>query len=85
MELQTPPPSYSRSWVFACSEDLMEVVFSNPYCRIRFIEESTGVARQTASTYLKKLADLGLLQERKIGREVYYINQPMIEILSSKG
>lgn len=66
------------------SKDLMEVVFSNPYCRIRFIEEHTGVTRQTASIYLRKLTEAGILEEQKIGREVYYINRGMIEILASK-
>jgi Fic family protein len=65
------------------SKDLIEVVFSNPYCRIRFIEEKTAVTRQTASTHLQKLAQLGLLREQRIGREVYYVNDRMIEILAA--
>jgi Fic family protein len=65
------------------SKDLIEVVFSNPYCRIRFIEEKTAVTRQTASTHLQKLAQLGLLREQRVGREVYYINDRMIQILAA--
>lgn len=33
--------------------------------------------RQTASAYLKTLADLGVLRAVKQGREVYYVNDAL--------
>ena len=64
------------------SKDLIEVVFSNPYCRIQFVEESSEVTRQTASARLQRLAQLNILREDRIGREVYYVNDKMIQVLA---
>ena len=63
----------------AYSKDLMEVVFSSPYCRIRFLEEQLQVSRQTASNYLQKLVEAGLLREVRVGRDVYFVNEGMLE------
>ena len=43
-----------------------------PYCKIKFVEEAGIAKRQTASEYLKTLAELGLLRPEKVGREVYF-------------
>jgi Fic family protein len=64
------------------SKDLIEVIFSNPYCRIRFLEDSKIAKRQTASGYLKKLAGMRILTPVKAGRELYYINHGLLRILS---
>ncbi len=64
------------------SKDLLEVLFTNPYCKIRFLEEAGIAKRQTAGTYLQTLEDIGLLRSVKIGREQYYINIELINILS---
>lgn len=60
------------------SKDLMEVVFSNPYCRIRFLEEQMHVSRQTASNYLQKLTQAEILREVSVGRDVYFVNDAML-------
>jgi Fic family protein len=65
------------------SKDLVEVIFSNPYCRIRFLEDSKIAKRQTASTYLQKLSGMKVLTPRKVGREMYYINDGLLRILSA--
>ena len=64
------------------SKELIEVIFSNPYCRIRFIEDSLSVQSQTASKYLRRLAELGILEPAKVGREIYYFNSPLMEALT---
>ncbi len=64
------------------SKDLIEVIYSNPYCRIRFLEEARIAKRQTASTYLRKLAAMKILKPVKAGREMYYINQALLRVLS---
>jgi Fic family protein len=64
------------------SKDLIEVVYSNPYCRIQFVEEARIAKRQTASTYLQKLAKLGILHPVRVGREIYYINRELLKILA---
>jgi hypothetical protein len=63
------------------SKDLIELIFELPYCKIRFLEQRGIAKRQTAAVYLKTLADLGLLQSLKVGREVYYLNVPLLAIL----
>jgi Fic family protein len=64
------------------SKDLIEVIFSNPYCRIRFLEDARIAKRQTASGYLQKLVKLEILKPMKVGREMYYINHGLLRILS---
>ena len=59
------------------SKDLVELIFRHPYCKIQFLLEAGLAKRQTASTYLRTLSDLGLLKPLKIGREVYYVNEPL--------
>ncbi|MBP7074043.1 MAG: Fic family protein [Rhabdochlamydiaceae bacterium] len=64
------------------SKDLIELIFRSPYCKIKFLDE-TGIAkRQTASTYLKELERIGVLQGQKIGRDVYYVNMPFLKMLT---
>jgi predicted transcriptional regulator len=66
------------------SKDLIELIFQNPYCKIRFLEEHGLGNRQTASSYLKQLADIGVLRALKVGREMYYINDDLLTILSEQ-
>jgi Fic family protein len=65
------------------SKDLIEVVFMHPYCKIRFLEERGIAKRQTASVYLQTLESLGLLRGKRIGRELYYINEPLFRLLTA--
>jgi Fic family protein len=64
------------------SKDLIEVIFSNPYCRIRFLEDARIAKRQTASSYLQRLALMKILEPVKVGREMYYVNHGLLRILS---
>lgn len=66
----------------AYSKDLVELIFEQPYCKIRFLEERGIAMRQTASTYLKTFADAGLLHPVKAGREMYYINHRLLRALA---
>jgi Fic family protein len=63
---------------------LAEVIFVNPYCRIDDLVTAGIANRQTASVYLKALAQLGLLQEMKAGRENLYINPALLALLSDR-
>ena len=46
--------------------------------------EDTRVTRLTATKYLNKLVDAGLLYKVKQGKYNYYLNMPLIELLSNK-
>ena len=63
------------------SKDLLELLYRQPYCKIRFLEEAGIAQRQTASSYLKELGRIGMLKPIKIGREIYYINEAFLNLL----
>jgi Fic family protein len=63
------------------SQDLLNNLFKYPYTKIEFIERDLGVSRSTAIRYLSALAKGGLLSKQKIGRDNFYMNQPLFELL----
>ncbi|RLB72741.1 MAG: Fic family protein [Deltaproteobacteria bacterium] len=65
----------------AYSKDLIELIFELPYCKIGFLEQRGIAKRQTASTYLKALESMNILESIKAGREVYYLNKKLLEYL----
>jgi Fic family protein len=67
------------------SKDLIEVLFSQPYCKIRFLEQAGIAQRQTASRYLKELSRIGVLASPfEIARESYYLNTQFYQLLTGK-
>ncbi|MEN9912468.1 MAG: hypothetical protein RI956_912 [Pseudomonadota bacterium] len=64
------------------SQDLLNNLFSHPYTRIEFVQSDLGVTRQTAARYLRGLAQAGVLQEQTQGKHVYFINIPLVQLLS---
>ncbi|MDO9212855.1 MAG: Fic family protein [Methylococcales bacterium] len=65
------------------SQDLLNNLFRHPYTKIDFIMSELGVSRITATRYLDELIRIELLVKRKIGRENYYINTALYELLSN--
>lgn len=45
------------------------------------MQEAMGVQRKTASKYLDQIVELGLLRKVKVGRDNYYINQKLVDLL----
>ena len=73
---QEAPAIYSR--------ELVDLIFVQPYCRINNVV-ATGLAkRQTASTHLKQLCDIGVLEEMKAGREKLFIHPRFIKLLTAE-
>ncbi len=64
------------------SLELIRLVFAQPYTRIAFLERAGIAKRQAASEYLQELERIGLLRGVRRGREVYYVNDRLLEILS---
>lgn len=64
------------------SKELIELLFVQPYCRISDLVNAGIAARQTASVYLQKLADIGLLEPVKSGRQMLYLNPRFMELLA---
>jgi Fic family protein len=72
----------SRTMPGLYSRELVELVFTQPYCRIGNLVD-TGIGnRNTAAKYLKELATGGVLQSRKEGREQLYINSRFLDLLT---
>ncbi|MEI6531536.1 MAG: Fic/DOC family N-terminal domain-containing protein [Chlamydiota bacterium] len=66
------------------SKDLIELLFRSPYCKIKSLEEEGIAKRQTASQYLQQLEKIGILRSMKSGRDIYYINDAFLKILTNK-
>lgn len=62
--------------------NLLKLMFTLPYLKIELVERSGLATRQTASGYLKRLADASILMPSKIGRTTYYVNQRLIDLLT---
>jgi Fic family protein len=65
------------------SRSLIDVIFAQPYCRIGHLVERGIAKRQTASVYLQELVRLGVLQERKYGRDKLFVHRRYIDLLAS--
>lgn len=66
------------------SHELAELIFEQPYCRINNLVEADIAQRQSASVYLKKLTEIGVLEERKVGREKLFINPAFLKLLETE-
>ena len=64
------------------SQDLLNNLFKYPYTKIEFIERDLGVSRSTAIRYLEELVKNEFLEKQKMGRESYYVNKPLYQLLS---
>ncbi|HBK27466.1 MAG TPA: addiction module protein [Dialister sp.] len=64
------------------SKELIDLLFNYPYCKISFLVRENIAKTQTASKYLNTLADMGWLHRVKRGREVYFINENLLRILT---
>ncbi len=64
------------------SQDLLNNLFRYPYTKIDFLVKDLSVSRPTASKYLEQLAEGGFLRRQKVGKTVFYVNQPLFELLS---
>lgn len=65
------------------SRELVDLLFVQPYCRIQNLIDAGIAKRQTASLYLKQLADIGVLEEIKVGREKLFIHPHFLRLLTA--
>ena len=64
------------------SYELVQLIFEQPYCRINNLVERDIAKRQTASTYLKQLADIGVLQEINSGKEKLFVHPRLMTLMT---
>jgi Fic family protein len=65
------------------SHELVEIVFTQPYCRIQNLVSAGIAKRQTASVYLRALAEIGVLREVEAGREKLFLHPKFLDLLLS--
>lgn len=63
------------------THELLNNLFFHPYTKIKYIEEALSVSRGTATSYLDQIVSLGLLEKTRLGRDNYYINTRLVELL----
>ncbi len=66
------------------SQDLLNNLFKYPYTKIEYFEKDFSISRSTAIRYLTALVKQKLLVKKKIGRDNFYINKPLFDLLSAK-
>lgn len=65
------------------SQDLINNLFKHPYSKIDFVMTDLDVSRLTAAKYLDELDQLGIVKKIKVGRDNYYINTDLFDLLSN--
>ena len=65
------------------SHELIQLIFSQPCCRIETLTASGLGTRKTVSLHLKELVAIGVLVEEKAWRDKVFINRKYLDLLSS--
>ncbi len=63
------------------SHELLEILFTNVYTRIDHLINKNIASRNVAGKYLKELESLDILKGEKVGRDVFYINVGLFDLL----
>lgn len=63
------------------SKDLVEILFMHPYTKIEFLVKGLGITRQTASKYLNRLEEIGIVSNIQIQNSKFYINNRLFDRL----
>ena len=66
------------------AHDLLDLIFSFPYIKIKTLIEKGIAQRQSSSGYLQTLEKMGILRSFKFGKEIYYVNYELMNILINK-
>jgi Fic family protein len=62
--------------------ELVSLIFELPYSRISSLTDAGIAKRQTASVYLKQLAEIGVLQEVSVGKEKLFVHPKLLQLLT---
>lgn len=66
------------------SRELVDLIFERPYARISHLVGAGIAQRQTASEYLARLADIGVLTPMQVGREKLFIHRALLDVLAAE-
>lgn len=67
------------------SHEMLNLLFELPYCRIGKLVEAGVAQRQTVSKHLRKLCEIGVLEEQRAGRDKLFINVRLAHLLLQEG
>lgn len=67
------------------SQDLINNLFRHPYTKIDFVMQELQIHRNTAAKYLEELVRIGLLSKHKLGKENFYLNNALFDLLTNVG
>ncbi len=65
------------------SKELVELLFEQPYCKVKFLVDKEIAKRQTAAEYLQELEKIGILKSQKVGVENLFLNVRLFEVLKN--
>jgi Fic family protein len=63
------------------SQDLLNNLFRYPYTKIEYLMTDLNISRNTAIRYLEQLEKIDLITKKKVGRDNFYVNNSLINIL----
>jgi Fic family protein len=64
------------------SKELVELLFQQPYTKGQFLVDAGIAERKTAADYLQEMEKIGILRQKKVGRENLYLNEKLYKLLS---
>lgn len=64
------------------SYELLQLIFEQPYCRIHNLVDRGICKRQTASSYLKSLCEIGVLEEQAVGKEKLFMHPKLVNLFT---
>lgn len=63
------------------SQDLINNLFNHPYTKIDFLMTELNISRPTATSYLNKLSEMGIVKKQKLGRDNFFVNVKLYNLL----
>ena len=64
------------------SHELISLIFERPYLRIADLVEAGIAKRQTAATYVDRLTEIGVLEERTTGQTRLFVHVKLMKLLT---
>jgi len=73
---------YAKHKIKWYNKEINEAIFSQPYIKPKIIGQIISkTSRTTLTKYMNELVDNKLLRPKKIGNEVYYLNDDLLRII----
>ena len=74
--------SYAKNKIKWYNKEINEILFSQPYIKPRIIGNTIHkTSRTTLTKYMNELVENKILRPKKIGNEVYYLNDDLLRII----